>query len=272
MTRYTAPLVLAMTLLGPATGAAQDRVHQQMMAELRMLQEQQQQLQQLMGSLAETLRALNAKLDDQGNATRRAFADQKLTVDNMAEGVRILREKADDTGVRLSALTQELEVMRQSLAAAPVYSPGASTGEPNTGDPSAPPGSALLSGVSVQRQYDISYGDFVIGQYDLAISGFEEFIRQFPRSAMADEAQLNIGNSYLNSGRYKEAAAAFQRVIAEYPDSDSMPAAYYKLGEAYRSLNQPDDARKAWEAGIQRYPDASESILARQALERLKRR
>lgn len=267
MMRHTG-LALAGLVLLAAPAAGQDRVHQQMMAELRMLQEQQQQLHQMMGTLAETLRALNAKLDDQGSATRKAFADQKLVVDNMAEGVRILREKADDTGVRISTLTQELEVLRQTLATMPApAAPGA--GDPAGGVPQ--PGGPPV-GVSVQRQYDLSYGDYVTGSYDLAISGFEEFIRQFPGSALADDAQLNIGNSYLNSGRYKEAVTAFQRVIADYPDSDALPAAFYRMGEAYRSLNQLDAARKAWETGIQRFPDASESYLARQALERLNRR
>jgi len=276
MTRLTGALAIAAVLAGAAPAAAQDRVHQQMMAEIRMLQEQQQQLQQILGTLGETLRALNTKLDTQNDATRRAFADQKLVVDNMAEGIRILREKADDTSVRLSTLSQELEVMRQALASMPVYTPAppvdpnAPPGEPQPPAQSAPSPSPIV-GVSVQRQYDLSYGDYVIGQYDLAISGFAEFIKQFPDSALADDAQLNIGNSYLNSGRNKEAVAAFERVISAYPQSDSVPGAQFKLGMAYQALNQPDAARKAWEMVIEQHFNSSEASLARQALERLNR-
>lgn len=277
MTRLTGALAIAAVLAGAAPAAAQDRVHQQMMAEIRMLQEQQQQLQQLLGTLGETLRALNTKLDTQNDATRRAFADQKLVVDNMAEGIRILREKADDTSVRLSTLSQELEAMRQALASMPVYTPATPI------DPNAPPGEppppqqgvhtpSPITGVSVQRQYDLSYGDFVIGQYDLAISGFEEFIKQFPDSALADDAQLNIGNSYLNSGRNKEAVAAFERVISAHPQSDSVPGAQFKLGMAYQALKQLDAARKAWEMVVQQHPNSNEAYLARQALERLNRK
>jgi tol-pal system protein YbgF len=272
MTRYTAPLVLALMLtLAAGPAAAQDRVHQQMMGELRILQEQQQQLQQVLGTLGETLRALNAKLDDQGNAMRKASADQKLVVDNMAEGIRILREKADDTSVRISTLTQELEVLRQAMASAQFQSPPPPGGDPGAGGPPAG-GQPLPVGVSVERQYEMSYGDYVTGSYDLAISGFEEFIRQYPASPLADDAQLNIGNSYLNSGRYKEAVTAFQRVITEYPDGDSVPAAFFKLGEAHQRLNQADAARKAWETVIQRYPNSNEATLAQQALERLRRK
>ena len=98
-----------------APASAADKAHQQLMAEIRMLQEQQQQLQQMVGGLADTLKTVTAKIDEQTGANRKAFADQKLLIDGMAEGVRILREKADDTNVRLSSVTQELEAVRQAM-------------------------------------------------------------------------------------------------------------------------------------------------------------
>src|SRR5215510_10670397 len=92
----------------PRAADAADKVHQQMLAEIRMLQEQQSQLLALVGGLSDSLKVITTKIDDQSGANRKSFADQKLLVDGMAEGVRVLREKADDTNVRLSAMTQEL--------------------------------------------------------------------------------------------------------------------------------------------------------------------
>ena len=123
MTMRTAGRVVAVTtsiaLALPRRAAAADKAHQQLMAEIRMLQEQQQQLQQMLGSLADTLKVVTSKIDDQTGASRKAFADQKLLIDNVAEGVRILREKSDDTNVRLSSMTQEIEAMRQTIASMP---------------------------------------------------------------------------------------------------------------------------------------------------------
>ena len=72
------------------------------------------------------------------------------------------------------------------------------------------------------------------GQYDLAIDGFQTFLKFFPRHMSADDAQLNIGNSLYNAGKYHEAVAEYQQVISDYPQTDSVPAAYYKLGLTYR--------------------------------------
>jgi tol-pal system protein YbgF len=265
----------------PARALAADKTHQQIMAELRMLQEQQQQLQQLIAGLGDTLKALNTRLDDQSGATRKAFADQKLLVDNVSDGVRILREKADDTNVRLSSMTQELESLRQTIASMPAPQAAAppTVIDPATGlaTPGAPPlpagtGTAPPPNVSHQRVYDRSYADYAGGQYDLAIAGFEEYIKQYPTSPLADDAQLNIGNAYYGGGKFKEAAGALLRVISDYPQSDSVPPAYYKLGQAYERLNRLDDARKAYEAVIEKFPNALDRSLAEQALERLKRR
>src|SRR5262245_57896937 len=98
---------LAFSLITPVHAA--NREHQQMMADIRMLQEQSQQLQLLLGSLGEALKQLNARLDDQSNATRKAFADQKLLVDNLTNEVRVVREKIDETNVRVTSLGQEVE-------------------------------------------------------------------------------------------------------------------------------------------------------------------
>src|SRR5204863_6730223 len=132
--------VLSLFAIGASPAGAADKAHQQLMAEIRMLQEQQQQLQQMMGALAETLKTVTTKIDDQTGTNRKAFADQKLLIDNVVEGVRVLREKADDTNVRLSTVSQELDAVRQAVASMPTtgagavpppgQEPGAPTGEP----------------------------------------------------------------------------------------------------------------------------------------------
>jgi tol-pal system protein YbgF len=270
---------LSLLIAGASPAGAADKAHQQLMAEIRMLQEQQQQLQQLIGGLADTLKVVTAKLDDQAGANRKGFADQKLLIDNISEGVRVLREKADDTNVRLSTVSQELEAVRQAFAtiSAPTVSMGPPGQTPPTGaDPATgaanvpPPAGAPL--ISPQRMFDNAYSDYTGGQFDIAIQGFTSFIASFPKSDKADDAQLNIGNALysMQPGKYREAVDAFQKVISNYPQSDSVPVAYYKMGLAYTELKQFDLARKAFESMIERYPASPEAILARQRLEGLK--
>ena len=265
--------VMALTLAAPSVAGAANKEHQQLMAEIRMLQEQQQQLQQMLGGLADTLKVMTSRIDSEADATRKAFADQKLLVSGVGDTVRVLREKADDTNVRLSTMTQELQALRQTVASMPSPSGApATTNDPAAGDPAAPAGAPGASNISPTRMYDQSYADYAAGQFDLAVDGFQAFIRTFPTSPKAAEAQLYIGYSLYNAGRNTEAIAALQKVISDYPQSGSVSSAYYKLGLTYEALKQPDNARKAFETVVQKYPNSSDGVMAQQALERLKRR
>ena len=272
--------VVAFALVCVASPAlAADKAHQQLMAEIRMLQEQQQQLQQMIGGLTDALKTVTAKLDDQTNANRKAFADQKLLIDNMVEGVRVLREKADDTNVRLSTVSQELEAVRTAVSTMPAPSAGAPPAGTNPtlpGDqPSAANAPAATSAgpaplISPQKMFENAYADYTAAQYELAIVGFNTYIASFPKSDKADDAQFNIGNSLYGEGKFREAIDAYQKVVSNYPNSDSVGPAYYKMGLTYEQLRQYDLARKAWETVQQKYPSLPDAFLAKQGIERIK--
>src|SRR6478672_5554390 len=102
--RRTISVLLFALVVPNVARAAANKEHLQLMAEIRMLQEQQQQLQGLLGALQDTLKAFGTKLDDSAAASRKAMADQTLATTNIADNVRILREKTDDTNVRISTM------------------------------------------------------------------------------------------------------------------------------------------------------------------------
>lgn len=269
--RVTATVGLFLLLLPSATTLAANREHQQMMADIRMLQEQTQQLQLLLGQLAETLKTVTAKLDEQAGATRRAFADQKLLIDNVAGDVRVLREKLDDANVRISTLSQEIEALRQAV---PPPLATTATIDPATGQPvatAAPAAPGAAPGLSPTELYQRAYADYTLGQWALAVAGFEAYIKAFPRSPQADDAQFYIGQTYYAEGRYRDAVDAYDRLIATYPDSDYLADAYYKRGVALENLQEPAKARESFEMVLAKFPGTPAAGLAKQALDRLKR-
>jgi tol-pal system protein YbgF len=266
--------VLFLLLLASWPAAAANREHQQMMAEIRMLQEQNQQLAVTLAALTRALETLGQRMDEQSAAGRKALADQRVIIDTVGGEVRVVREKLDDTNVRLSKLSQELDALRTSIPtgmpAAPIE-PGAAPppgAEPSVPAPTAPPSTA---GLSPQRLYDTAYADFASGQWAMAITGFEMFIKSFPRSEQADQAQYYIAESYLIDGKFDQAISAYDRVISNYPSGDQVPLAYYKKGIALLQMKQVDRARESWEACIKNYPDSDASRLAKQGLDRLSR-
>jgi tol-pal system protein YbgF len=295
------PLLVGASLalvLGTAAppARAQSRREMQMMADIRMLQEQTQQLQQQLAAalaqIGDSLKALSTRLDDQNNVARKGFADQKLTIDQLGSDLRIVKERVDETNVRITSLSQEVEALRLAIPTYPPptsptdptqpVDPGAS-GTPSPGTPTAPvptdPGTAPapppvtpgVQGISPQRLFDTAWTDFSVGQWTLCVEGFNHYLRSFPRSEMAGEAQFYIGECYYADGKYTDAADAYNRVIANYGKSLRAPEAYYKLGLTFERMGQPDRARQTWETLIKTFPDSDIARLSKQGLDRLAR-
>jgi tol-pal system protein YbgF len=276
MKTFTA-LVIVSALAAPA--AAQNRREMQMMADIRMLQEQNQQLQvQLTAALQalnDALKTLNGRVDDQATALRKGLADQGLKIDQLGSELRVVREGVSDTSVRIGQLSQELEAVRLSIpqfppsAAAPPLSPSAPA--PDAAAAAAPdsPLPAPQVAGSPQRLFETTRADYYNGQYDLCVSGFEMYLKTYPRSELAHEAQYLIGECQYMEGNYQEAVAAYTQVIANYPRSTSAANAYYKRGMAFERLKQNDRARESFETAIKTFPDSDAARLAKQALDRI---
>lgn len=286
MRRILTATTLTLTLAWPALAHAQNREHQQMFADLRMLQEQVQQLRLSVNTLAESVKVVNTKQDDQANAVRKSFADQKVLTDQLTDSVRILREKGDDTNVRISTLAHELETVRQSLQAlqnsvlqalaALGTQPGTGAPAGGTPDPSAaptqtataPPPAAM--GQSPQTLYENAWSDYMSAHYDLAITGFQAYLRSFPTSPDAYKAQFNIGQAYKYSNRYREEIQAYTAVITNYKGSPWEDQAYYARGLAYEQIGDKEKARADLNYVIKNFPDSNYVPLSKSALERIK--
>src|SRR4026208_24393 len=112
---FTSAIVaFALAIMVAHPAAARDKEHQQLAADLRMLQEQSQQLQNLLGQLGDALKAVNQRLGDQGKVNQKAFADQKLIIDTVSKDLAVVREKLDDTNTRVGSISQEVDALRQA--------------------------------------------------------------------------------------------------------------------------------------------------------------
>lgn len=265
--------LLALLLL-PVPALAQSRAERQMMADIRMLQEQTQQLGVTLATLNDALKTLNARLDKQDEAARKAFADQRLVIETMGADLRVIRERTDETNVRINTLNQEIDALRDSMTQ--MQASGAASPlpvDPTAPDASLPAGAAGTAsstvGLSPTRMYEQAFADYAAGQWSLAISGFEQFLKTFPKSELVDEAQVHIGETHYAAGKYQDAIAAYNQVIQNYPKSNSAPQAYYKRGAAQERLKDVDAARASWEFVIKTWPESEAARLAKQNLDRV---
>ena len=271
----TTVATMAMVAAFAAPSMAQNKEHVQMAADLRMVQENQQQLSLAVSQLADAIKALNTRLDDVTNATRKGFADQKIGIDAMGNDVREMKERTNSMNVDLGRLREELDALRGSVtalaqanaAAATPVDPGLGAGGPA---PTTAPSSTSTIGLSPDRMYELAFGDYSSGAWNAAIAGFQQFISAFgSRSDRADDAQFYIGEALAYQGKFPEAVTAYNAVVQSYPMGDKVPEALFKRGVAQSRLGQTEEARRSWQLVVDKYPASEAASLAKPQLERL---
>jgi tol-pal system protein YbgF len=274
---------LAIAVLAAAVPAvAQNREHQQMSAELRMLQEQTQQLALTLAQIGDALKALNSRLDAADQAAQKRFADQELLIKKLSDDVSAVRERSQDTDTRLRKLADEVEALRTTITSLPSLLSGGVAPSPSPSpetaavDPTAPalqpsPSPTSTIGLSPSRMLATAKSDYFSGSYASAVSGFEQLLKTFPSSEAAAEAQFMLGETYSQQKQYAEAVNAYTAAIQKFPRSMWVPEAYYKRGKAQESLGTPEAARASYEQLLKTYPDTPSAGLAKQALDRLGR-
>jgi tol-pal system protein YbgF len=271
---FAVVLLLAFSATQPLEAA--NKEHQQMMADIRMLQQQNTRLQAQLAAVTKLLESVTARLEEQAAASRKSFADQKSLTDTMAADVRVLREKLDESNVRLGSLSEEVDAIRLAQTAAPPAAvpaaptdAGAAAAQPAV-QPATPPAPRPGSfGASPSQAFETARSDYYMGNWSLAIQGFESFLKTFPKSDLTDDAQYYIGETCYMSGRFQDALAAYNAVIERYPASNTLPDAYFKRGMAQKALGQIPQAKESLSFVIKSYPSSDAAFLAKQALDQL---
>lgn len=98
---------------------------------------------------------------------------------------------------------------------------------------------------------------------------FQEFLRRFPTSPLADDAQYGIGETYYQEKRYDKAILEFDKVVINYAKGDKVPSALLKQGFAFLALGDKESAKQLLTQLVTEFPNSEEAKTARSRLSNL---
>ena len=163
------------------------------------------------------------------------------------------------TGVPALGPTQDVPDVRD-----PLDTPSAVTALPV---PQVEARSVVGSPEAEKAAYDAAFQSLKQLQYADAAEQFSAFLKDYPASDYADNAQYWLGESYYVTRNYDYALESFQALLSKYPDSPKGPDSLLKIGYTHYELKQWDQARSALEQVEAQYPGTT---LARLAASRLR--
>jgi len=227
--------------------------------EIQLIKQKQEEIEGTLNSTKENLYSEIEKI-------QKIQADSLLKIDGLNTNYQILSEKLDDTNYRLSSLSQEISNIKIRLKQPQeIYQPVPPAEKKEAPTSSTPPSTTA----SPEELYNQARADLLRGSYDLAIAGFQEFIKRYPEHELADNAQYWLGECYYAQERFDQAASEFDKVITNYPRGDKVPSAYLKKGFCYFELNQTARGVIVLQQLIKLYPNSNEAKIARERLRSL---
>jgi tol-pal system protein YbgF len=220
--------------------------------------------------------SLLSRVDQLQSEVQRLNGENEALTYKLEQMQRRQRELYIDLDERIQAQTAAptptVPVIEQSVSTA-VPAPTAPSPSTATAPSATEPVVAATTPAAVENgeaAYQSALQTLRSGQYEQAVTAFEQFPKQYPQSSFLPNAYYWKGEAHLVLANYENAIASFQTVIDQYPESRKMPDAMLKKGFAQFSVGKVDESKATLTKVIQQYPTTSASRLAKVKLERIK--
>lgn len=245
---------------------------------------------------------LNSTMGSLQKSVQDVQANSGARLDTMSTQVQGLSDNLEEIKSRLGKLNQQLTDVQnivQSLdakissggAPAPgstgvtsnppsamrAVPPGAGgTAAPSAASPSgaaSAPSSSTVSSASpapsADTLYDNALRDVTTGKYDLAKQEFQDYLKYYPDTQLASNAQFYLGEIAFIQHKYDDSIAYYNKVIVNYPKSFKIASARYRKGRALIELGKKNEGIRELREVIRRYPGSEEERQARAKLKEL---
>ncbi len=260
MRRYAA-LAAALLVAPPALAANKDI--ERLQFQISSLAAQITDLQRLVEDNVAEIKRLNESLAEQGSIVRRGAQDRRSQDEAVQVALKDITDRLGELQERLQSSTLVPQAPAASLPGpAPTGEPTPAPGGTAPAYPAAPGGPPPAP----RELYSQAYADYARGNYDLAISGFEEYLRTYPSTEFSDNAQYWIGECLYGKQKYAESIEAWNTLFRDFPSSDKLPDARFKKGLALERLGRRSQALVEYRYVVDRYPNSEAGRKAREKL------
>ncbi len=117
--------------------------------------------------------------------------------------------------------------------------------------------------------YMKAFGLYSANNYAGAVKAFKAFLKKYPATEYAVNAQYWLGECYYSQSDMPRALEAFRQVVEKYPDGTKAPDALLKIGYTLIAMKEPAKARVELTGLIEKYPDSPAAAKARERLDNM---
>ncbi|WP_257455475.1 tetratricopeptide repeat protein [Archangium lipolyticum] len=98
---------------------------------------------------------------------------------------------------------------------------------------------------------------------------YTEFLKKWPKDALAAEAHYGLGETYFAEDKCREALPEYGKLLQDYPKAEPTPEAYLRSSDCFKKLKMPEESRLALEELVKSYPKSEAAKTAKNRLAEL---
>lgn len=210
-------------------------------------------------------------LDARVSKVERIVSSQSLVqlaqeVDQLQAEVRDLRGEIEDLQNANQALRKQQRDfyadLQKRIAA---LEHGSLPGGAGSGDDGGAPGVTPTE----KSVYGQAFDALKAGSYSVAISGFQDFLRQYPASVLAPNAEYWLGEAHYVNQDFAAAQSAFQTVLDKWPNSSKAPDAMLDLGNTQLAQGKTTKGRATLRQVVSQFSGTDAATRAQTRLKQL---
>jgi tol-pal system protein YbgF len=155
--------------------------------------------------------------------------------------------------VQLTDINNAIKVIQQPPVAPP----------PQSGQPGGSASASDVPPMPAETMYNAARQDYISGKYDLAVQGFNDYLKYYGNTSFAPNAQFYIAMIHFAQGNYEAAVKEFDMVLEKYPDNNKTADALLYKGRALVKMpgHKTEGGNEFMEV-IRRYPKSDQATQA----------
>lgn len=188
-------------------------------------------------------------------------------VEVQANTIKGLKQRQRDLYLDIDRRLRQLEsgaVAKPPIAVAPTTSMTTITSTK-----AKPVATAQANPAAAEDAYRAAFKLLKEGRYAPATSRFKDFLKKYPDSSYADNAQYWLGEISYVTRAFKQAIIEFDKVLNNYPNSTKHADALLKQAYCYYELKDYVKARELLTAVTTRFPQSTAANLAEKRRKRM---
>jgi tol-pal system protein YbgF len=260
-------------LLAPARVGAVDREVIQLLQMVTQLAQSQQALQMsvtqnaavektLIEQALDSVSRLNQSMGSLQKSVMDMQANSGARLDSMSTQVQGVSDNLQELLARMGKLNQQITDAQTAIQSIDAKLAA------NAPLP-APAGAAAGPAPSADLLYSNGLRDLNGKKYDLAAQEFQDYLKYYPETDLASNAQFYLGEIAFAQEQYSEAMTAYTKVLENYPKSFKLAAARLKKALALVEVGEKTTAIRELRNVVRLFPGSEEDRRARAKLKEL---